>query len=214
MPWTNRRRATPHADEMSPAELKAPDGATPLDPEETEGLLPSHVATQAQLNEWEHRNITLALGLAFPRRTRTVVDTLTCAFAEQLHRRMFDQTWRWAGRYRTTGKNIGVPAERVRIALQECLLNTVSWHDAEMFPADERAARFHHQLVLIHPWPNGNGRWARLLADAYLHAAGYPPISWGGAGLNSATAVREAYIAALRSADRGIFDPLLRFVRT
>ena len=31
-----------------------PEGATPLDADECAGLLPKHITTQAELNQWEH----------------------------------------------------------------------------------------------------------------------------------------------------------------
>lgn len=80
---------------------------------------------------------------------------------------------------------------------------------------DELAARFHHALVWIHPFPNGNGRHARMMADALLQQLGRPAFSWGsGANLVSASAVRARYLAALRAADRNDFADLVAFVRS
>jgi fido (protein-threonine AMPylation protein) len=171
----------------TPAWAAGPPGSTPLDPDEAEGLLPAHITTQGELNAWEQLNIARADAWAMSRRRRRATTVLTSNFAVELHRRMFDETWRWAGTYRRTGKNIGVPASEVRIALRE--------------------------RVLGHPWPNGNGRWSRLMADTLLHGERQPRFSWGGGDLVCATSARADYLAALRAADQGDFAPLLGFVR-
>ncbi len=190
-----------------------PPGSTPLDPDEAEGILPSHITTQGELNAWEQLNIARADSWAISRRGRLATTVLTSAFAVELHRRMFDQTWEWAGTYRRTGKNIGVPPSQARIALRDRLADATYRLAAQVYDIDEMAARLHYELVLVHPWPNGNGRWARLMADALLHAAGQSRFSWGGGDLVRATHARTDYLAALRAADQGDFSPLLAFVR-
>ncbi|MEO8620656.1 MAG: mobile mystery protein B [bacterium] len=190
-----------------------PEGATLLDPDEAEGLLPSHVTTQAQLNAWEQLNIARADTWAISRRRRRAGVVLTSGFAEELHRRMFDETWGWAGAYRRTGKNIGIPPSQVRVALRERLADASYWLSAQVYDVDEIAARLHYQLVLVHPWPNGNGRWARLMADTLLHAERRPRFSWGAADLVRATHARADYLSALRAADSGDYAPLVAFVR-
>lgn len=197
----------------TPAWADGPPGSTPLDPDEVEGLRPSHITTQGELNAWEQLNIARADSWAISRRRRRATTVLTSAFAEELHRRMFDQTWSWAGTYRRTGKNIGVPASRVRIALPERLVDARYWLAQGVYEIDEIAARLHYQLVIVHPWPNGNGRWSRLMADTLLHAERQPRFSWGGGDLVRATNARADYIAALRAADHGDFTALLSFVR-
>ena len=187
-------------------------GATLLDADAAEQLLPSHITTHGALNEWEQANIAEAQAWALANRRRAATKVLTVAFAVELHRRMFDKTWAWAGQYRQSDKKIGVPWSQVRSALSDRLADALLWHREKIFAPDERAARFHYQLVLVHPWPNGNGRWARLMADAMLSAERLPLLSWG-RGVNAAE-VREAYLGALRAADRGDFAPLLVFVRS
>jgi Fic-DOC domain mobile mystery protein B len=197
----------------TPAWAAGPPGSTPLDPDEAEGLLPAHITTQGELNAWEQLNIAHADTWAMSRRRRRATTVLTSDFAVELHRRMFDQTWTWAGMYRRTGKNIGVPASEVRIALRERLVDAAFWLAEQVYELDEIAARLHYQLVLVHPWPNGNGRWSRLMADTLLHGERQPRFSWGGGDLVCATSARADYLAALRAADQGDFAPLLGFVR-
>jgi fido (protein-threonine AMPylation protein) len=82
------------------------------------------------------------------------------------------------------------------------------------YPLDECAVRFHHRLVHIHPFPNGNGRHARLATDILLRSVGSEEFSWGRANLLVDNNLRSSYIEALRSADRGNFALLLKFVRS
>ena len=186
-----------------------PEWATSLSQEEKDDLIPGHITNRQQLNEWEQRNILEAEGWAFSRRRRR---TLTPDFVRALHRRMFDRTWRWSGQFRTTDKNIGVPAPQIPIALRNVLDDAEYWLENEVFPLAETAARFHHGLVSVHPFPNGNGRHARLAADVMLFNLGRPRLGWGDRSLDSASRVRTEYMAALRAADEGDLEPLLHFL--
>ena len=187
-------------------------GATPLDPDECAGLVPGHIATREQLDEWEAENILAgerwAAGAA---KRRQILDD---AFLRELHRRMFARTWKWAGSYRATEKNIGIAPERVAVEVRKLLEDTKARLAGKVAPADEIAARFHHRLVSIHPFPNGNGRHARLLTDLLLAANGAEPFTWGRGDLEHAGEARERYLAALRAADAWDFAPLLAFVRS
>jgi Fic-DOC domain mobile mystery protein B len=189
-----------------------PAGATPLDPDESAGLLPGHITTREQLDEWEAENILegqrWAAGAA---RRRDILDD---AFLRELHRRMFGRTWKWAGTYRSTEKNIGVAPARIAEEVRQLLENARAQIAAKVAPIDEAAARFHHRLVWIHPFPNGNGRHARLLTDLLLATNGAGPFTWGRGDLEHAGEARERYLAALRAADTRDFAPLLAFVRS
>ena len=194
------------------ADLEYPPGATPLDPDEAAGLIPSHISTQSQLNEWEQMNIADGRHWG-TRQADRHTPLLTESFVRQLHQKMFDQTWQWAGTFRNTDKNIGKPWEQVSIALRQLLDNTIWQIEHQVFPAEEIAVRFHHALVLIHPFPNGNGRHARLMADLLNLQLGQPPLTWGGDNLVDSNRVRDDYLSALRAADQGNFIPRLAFTR-
>lgn len=187
-----------------------PDDATPLSPEEREGLIPTHIALRRELNELEQENIVGANIWAF-RRARDPVDE---AFGRNLHRRMFGRVWRWAGDYRLSDKNIGVPRATIQPRLYEVFDNVGYWAKNETFSPDEVAARFHHGLVFIHPFPNGNGRWSRLMADLLLTRLGQPRFTMGNSTLRTADEARAAYIAALQAADQHDFSPLIAFLRS
>ena len=192
--------------------LEYPAGATPLDQDETAGLRLTHITTREELNIFEQENIQQAIAWAF---TGRKVDILSEAFIRQLHKRMLSDVWKWAGQYRTSNKNIGVPRERIGIELRKLIDDVKFWIEKETFSPDEIAARFHHRLVLIHPFANGNGRHARLMADLLLEKKwGHPSFSWGGASLEKEGDVRSRYIAALRAADRDDYSLLMQFVRS
>lgn len=186
-----------------------PGGATPLDPGEARALIPSHIATQAELNEWEHDNIVEGERWAFARRRK---DLLTADFLNRLHREMFGATWKWAGQWRTTEKNIGFAPERVPEAVRQLLSDVTAQLEAHSYPIREIAARLHHRLVQIHPFPNGNGRVARTYADLLLFTRGEERFSWGAGDLIAPGDVREQYIAALRAADGRDYEPLFQFL--
>ena len=187
-----------------------PDDATPLTPEEREGLIPSHVTLRRELNELEQQNILEADTWVFGRRHNPLKRT----FPRSLHRRMLGKVWRWAGTCRTSNKNIGVDRERIQLRLDEALDNVRYWIEHKTFPADEIAARLHHDLVFIHPFPNGNGRWSRLMADILAVRLGQPRFTWGGSSLRAVDETRRAYIEALKAADNHDFTPLVAFARS
>jgi Fic-DOC domain mobile mystery protein B len=135
-------------------------------------------------------------------------------FAKELHRRMFNNTWRWAGRFRKSLKNIGVAPHLIQEALLNLLGDANYWLEHETYPLDEAAARFHHRLVSIHPFPNGNGRHARLAADALVVSVGSPVLTWGSGDLTRDGTARSSYLRALREADNGNIADLVRFARS
>ncbi|EXI72917.1 MAG TPA: mobile mystery protein B [Candidatus Accumulibacter phosphatis] len=193
-----------------PIHLDAPPGATPLDPDELASLLPRHITTQGELNEWEQLNIVQ--GEAWARRQRREI--LSEPFLRQLHRQMFGKTWRWAGEFRKSDKNIGVDWLRIGIELRQLLDDVRYQVEHASLPPDEIAVRLHHRLVAIHPFANGNGRHARLLADLLVVRLGQPRFTWGSRNLVDAGATRQAYIAALQAADARDYAPLLAFTRS
>lgn len=185
-------------------------GATPLDPDEAAGLVPTHITTQADLNAWEEANILQGAHWASRQKKRNLLDE---GFVRELHRRMFDKTWRWAGTFRSSNKNIGVDWTQVAVKMRNLLENTQYQIEHKVFGPDEMAVRFHHQLVWIHAFPNGNGRHARLMADMLVMQLGQPRFTWGGASLATPGDVRNRYLVALRAADQGQFEPLIHFAR-
>lgn len=191
--------------------LEYPDGATPLDPNELGGLKHKHITKQGELNELEQANI--ASGLRWLARMRRK-DILTDDFAIELHRRLFGDVWAWAGKFRATGKNIGVDPAQIGVQLRGVMEDAHYWVDHGTFRPAEAAVRLHHRLVFVHPFANGNGRHARIMADVVLEKIyEVGPIDWtAGSDLQKMNDRRDAYIKALKAADNFDIAPLLAFV--
>jgi Fic-DOC domain mobile mystery protein B len=189
------------------------DGNTPLAPDEEADLIPN-LATRDELNEWERLNILEAYSWALDRKRLRRLDPLKESYVRDLHRRMFDQTWKWAGRYRSTEKNLGIAPHLIRDALAGLLGDVQYWVGHGTYAPDEIAVRLHHRMVFIHPFANGNGRHARLMADVLALRLGSPVFTWGRAELVRAGNFRERYIEALRAADGNDIQLLLRFSRS
>ncbi|MCC7527420.1 MAG: mobile mystery protein B, partial [Candidatus Melainabacteria bacterium] len=180
---------------------KLPEGATPLDPDEAEGLIPG-LTTRGELNTFEQRNIARAV--AWSRSSKKLRSTLfEIESLKFLHKRMFDETWKWAGKFRLTGKNIGVEPAQIQMQLHMLSADGNYWLDNQIFPIEECAIRFHHRLVSIHAFPNGNGRHARLVADLLMYYSNRRIFSWGGESLDVEGKTRQRYIQALQQADAG-----------
>ncbi|MGE5567299.1 MAG: mobile mystery protein B, partial [Parcubacteria group bacterium] len=174
-------------------------------------LIPTYIATRAELNEAEQANINEADRWAFSRRRG---DVLTPQFLLQLHRRMLGQVWRWAGRLRVTERNIGIAPYLIETELRRLTDDARFWIDHQSFEPDEIAVRFHHRLVAIHPFANGNGRHSRLAADLLIVQLGGRRFTWGRANLITAATTRRQYVQALRAADGHDIRPLLAFARS
>jgi Fic-DOC domain mobile mystery protein B len=185
-----------------------PEDATPLDPDEAAGLIPNHIVTRDELNEWEAANILDAESWAF---SRSRGEVLTIEFLKRLHRKMFDQTWKWAGQFRRSEKNVGISWEQIPEALRNLFDDVAYWLENDTFGLEEIAVRLHHRLTLIHPFPNGNGRVARLMTDIFLVSRLHNRFNWG-EGLRNEGAARARYIAALQAADDGDMEPLKDFL--
>lgn len=190
--------------------MQYPDGATPLDPNELGGLKHRHITTQAELNQLEQANIESGLGWL----SRQRADVLSDDFAIALHKRLFGDVWDWAGTFRKAGKNIGVDPVHIPVELHTLMGDAKYWAENKTYPPSEAAVRLHHRLVKIHPFPNGNGRHARIMADAVLDRVyRAKPIDWaGGHDLQNIGERRSAYIAALKAADQDEMGPLIEFI--
>nr|WP_295462529.1 mobile mystery protein B [Mesorhizobium sp.] len=194
--------------------FQEPEDATPFEPQEREGLLQSWITHSKDLNEAEQENILEGAAWARGRRRLPLERMLSVNFMQTFHKRMFGDVWQWAGTFRTTERNIGIQAYRIATELAALLSNVRFWIEHEAYPRDEIAIRFHHQLVAIHPFPNGNGRHARLAADLLVERLGGEPFSWGGGSLADVGEVRARYVAALRAAEDHDIGPLLEFARS
>jgi len=185
------------------------DGHTELSEDDREGLIPSYIATRSDLFDAEQRNIASALQLRSP----TTAVLLDDKYLRDLHRAMFGQVWKWAGRYRKRETNIGISPLQIPTAVRTLIYDTLAWVEIETYDPDELAARFHHRLVQIHPFPNGNGRHGRIAADHLLQSMNEPVFTWGRNLDVTTDELRRRYRRALERADSGSIDELVAFCR-
>ena len=194
--------------------FQEPDDATPLAPAERDGLKLTWITTRADLNAAEQDNIDAGAAWAFRSRRANI---LTVAFSIALHRQMFGQVWDWAGHYRTTERNIGIAPYRIGTETAQLFDDAAFWVANETYEPDELALRLHHRLVFVHPFPNGNGRHARMMADLLIRRLGAPPFSWGSnrddGVIHDIGELRKRYVSALRAADGNDYEPLIAFAR-
>lgn len=195
--------------------MEYPPGATPLNPNEIAGLKLTYISTQRELNAAEQDNILQGEKWAFAKKRK---DFLSEKFMRELHKKMFGHVWSWAGKYRSSDKSIGTSWFQITAEMNKLINDVRYWVTYQTYPIDEIAARFHHRLVWIHPFPNGNGRWARTMSDVLLMNLDQPRFSWGAnansGNLGEHSQTRANYIRALQFADAKKYSELLQFVRS
>jgi Fic-DOC domain mobile mystery protein B len=190
------------------------DGQTPLDDEEKEGLLIQTIATRGELDEFEQQNIESAIQWSIGLSLKPDL-IFTESFVRSVHKRMYDQVWKWAGEFRKSNKNIGTDKWQIPTSLKSLLDDTKYWYEKNVYEPDEIAIRFKHRIVSIHCFPNGNGRHSRLMADIIIQKVFMKPeFSWGTSAFISDTAARDNYLKAIKLADKGDFSLLLEFARS
>ena len=189
------------------------DGQTPLDEDEKEDLLINSISTRAELDEFEQKNIEDAIQWSLTRKFKAA-QILSESFIKDLHKRMYGSVWKWAGQYRKTNKNIGVDKLEISTTLRSLIDDAKYWLENSVYEPDEFAIRFKHRLVSIHCFPNGNGRHSRMIAEIIIEKIYKQPVfSWGDSSFSEETDIRDKYLKALRKADKGNFDLLLKFAR-
>jgi Fic-DOC domain mobile mystery protein B len=190
--------------------LPAGDGHTELNDEDQLGLRPSYIATRGELFEAEQRNIAKAMRRRLPTLERILDDK----YLRDFHRAMFEDVWAWAGSYRARETNIGLEPAEISTAVRTLVHDARAWVEYDVYEADELAIRFHHRLVAVHPFPNGNGRHGRIVADQLVRRLGKSAFTWGAGQDVDTEELRRQYRRALRVADRGEITDLITFARS
>lgn len=195
---------------MSDALVPIGDGHTGLSEDDRLGLIPTYIATRGELFEAEQRNI--AEGILG--RDPTSAELLDDTYLRQLHRAMFGKVWRWAGMYRTRETNIGIDPIEIAVAVRDLVRDAKTWVELDAYEPNELAIRFHHRMVAIHPFPNGNGRHGRIASDYLVTSLAHPPFTWGSRLDVDTDELRRRYTAALHDADDGDIGGLIEFARS
>lgn len=193
--------------------LEYSEGQTPINEDEKAGLKIKSISTMEELDQFEQQNIEEAVAWVYGR-SFTAAQVLRVNFIQSVHKKMFKNVWKWAGEFRASNKNLGVPYYMIRQNLKALLDDCLYWIDHETFPPAEIAIRFKHRLVFIHLFPNGNGRHSRLMGDILLMALDdAQAFTWGAKTLRRGED-RKLYLKALRIADHGDIDPLVEFAKS
>lgn len=188
-------------------------GQTPLDEVEKEGLKIKSITTQGELDEFEQLNIEKAVEWTIHTKLKPE-KILTEKFVKDLHKKMYGDVWKWAGEFRMTEKNIGIPWTQIGIELKNLLDDTKYWIEHKTFPPEEIAIRFKHRIVSIHCFPNGNGRHSRMMADIIMESIfGNDIFTWHQSNMVKASETRNKYLKSLREADNGNFTSLIEFAK-
>lgn len=187
------------------------DGQTPINEEEKEGLKIKSITTQRELDEFEQLNLEKALEWTIHANLKPE-KILTEKFIKDLHKKMYSDVWKWAGSFRKTDKNIGIKWPLIGLELKTLIDDTKYWIDNKTYSPEEIAIRFKHRIVAIHCFPNGNGRHSRMMADIIIESIfGKDVFSWQSSNMVKADEKRKEYISALRAADNGNIQPLIKF---
>lgn len=171
-----------------------------------EALIPRHLKTLSDLNEWESGNILQAQLLYFNTPKKRV---FTSQLIQKLHKQMFDKTWKWAGTYRNHDLfDGGVSFHDISKHIYELCIDMAHWQNKHM-NIIEQSVRLHHALYRIRAFESGNMRHARMLSDLVLYTAGHKRPVWPEAETIKTTDFMKKYKDALKMADRGDYEPLL-----
>ena len=194
-------------------ELLYGEGQTPLDEDEKEGLKIKTITTQGELDELEQLNIEKAVEWTIHANLKPN-KILTEKFVKDLHKRMYGDVWKWAGEFRRTEKNIGIPWIQIGVELKSLLDDTKYWIENKTYSPEEIAIRFKHRIVSIHCFPNGNGRHSRTMADIIMESIFKKEIfTWHQSNMVRANETRKEYINSLKEADNGNINPLIEFAK-
>jgi Fic-DOC domain mobile mystery protein B len=184
-------------------------GEPPID---VSGLRVKGIGTPAELNRAEAENVRKAILRYLAARPSRRSAPFTLTWVKRLHKQMFGDVWRWAGEFRRENLNLGCDWHQIPLQLQALLDDLIFW-EGQGDDLLEQAARLHHRAVRVHPFPNGNGRWARMLANVWLKRNGHPVTVWPEETIGTRSVIRDEYLAAIRAADVGDEGPVIQLHR-
>jgi len=183
-------------------------GEPPID--DISGLKIKHIKTVGQLSVVELENVTTAITKYLSRQPTATMAPFTSKWMKKVHGEMLGKVWRWAGTCRNSDSNIGIDWCLIDCELVKLSQDVAYWagHGGDVM---EQAAIIHHRSVQIHPFPNGNGRWSRLLGQIWQYRQAEFYTEWPEQELwEGVTPIRDEYIQALKTADSGDIGPLGR----
>ena len=166
------------------------------------------------MDEFEQLNIEKAVEWSLGKKIKPE-NIISEDFIKDLHYRMFNDVWKWAGEFRRTNKNIGVDKNSIGISLKQLIDDCKYWIENKVYSDEEIVIRFKHKIVNIHCFSNGNGRHSRLIADIMINQVfGKPFFTWSQSNLNKTGEARSKYLKAIRAGDNGDLQPLIQFAKS
>lgn len=140
--------------------------------------------------------------------------SFTAQDIKRIHFEIFTGIYSWAGRYRSVniegwGRTFAVPAfihANMQSFEDSFLSKLTPLRQAEIQETALHLAMIHGELVVIHPFRDGNGRTTRLLMDILINQAGLPEIDLR--PINSDGPAREAYFSAVSRTWHRDYKPL------
>lgn len=188
------------------------EGETNLD--DVSGLIPLYITTRAELNEAEFVNITEASQYYLFNKNILNKFEVTKENLFKVHKKMFYKVWDWAGKKRISNKNIGVVAYKIDEEIKKLIADYYFWVK-EKLDVVEIVSRLHHRLDYIHPFEGGNGRWSRLVVNIVFYKNTRKLIKWpeDELQLKKKSSLRDKYLEALKEADKGRYEELIKLHR-
>lgn len=177
------------------------------------------IKTKIKMDQVEYAALLKAQELFL---TRIGPDTrFTAELIREMHRIWLGDIFAWAGEYRTVELQKGTfrwpPAFRVAQNMQtfedDVLSRNTPCRTGKLCDVSRRIAEVHAELLLIHPFRDGNGRVARWLADLMALQAGFPAPKYEFEGSKMAGRNQE-YLAAVVRGYGQDYEPLAAFFET
>lgn len=139
---------------------------------------------------------------------------LSDRFIRQVHADMFQQVWRWGGKYRIENWAVGVEPQLIESEISLLCRDFFTWdHTDSSLLTLEIGARLQNRLTRIHAFKHGNGRHACLMTDIFLRSRKHPIPKWPQFHeTEQGNTLREQYIAAMIHADEESYEDLIRFI--
>ncbi len=164
------------------------------------------------INQFEAKGIAAAELFVFELDSEIPISTQLIL---KIHQIAFSELYDWAGNWRSTTVTVGqiIPPEPNQVLqLMYQFLDNLNFKTVNAKNSQdhlELLAFAHYEFIRIHPFNNGNGRTGRILMNLIALKFGYKPLDLYHRESDS----RKIYIEAMKSADKGDFNPLFDLIR-
>ncbi|MBX2966304.1 MAG: Fic family protein [Cyclobacteriaceae bacterium] len=164
------------------------------------------------INEYEAKGLATVELFVFGLDSDTLFSTQLIL---EIHHIAFSELYDWAGKWRTTQVTVGQlepPQPHQIIQLMYQFVDNLNFKIGNAKTTEDHLdclTYAHYEFIRIHPFNNGNGRTGRIVMNLVALKFGYKPLDLYHREGDS----RKVYINAMKSADKGNFEPLATLVR-